>query len=249
MSRHSKWAKIKRQKTATDVKRSQLFSKLSRAISVAARDGGGDPDTNQQLHLAIDRAVAADMPKDNVARAIARAAGSGTDGTAAALTLEGYGPGGAALLIEAVTDNRNRTVSDVRRLLSDAGGSLGSSGSVAWQFARRGLLTVEQAPNPDEVELAAMDQGALDVGREGSNLDILTAPGQLKATETALTAKGITLATVQMTNTPKQFITLDHGTTEKLARLIEELEEHDDVVEVTTNAAPPEGTEHKSVVA
>lgn len=239
MSRHSKWAKIKRQKTATDVKRSQTFSKLSRAIAAAARDGG-DPNTNPQLRLAVDRAEAAHMPKENIERATARATGSGTDTPAASLTLEGYGPGGAALLIETITDNHNRTVSDVRRLLSAAGGSLGSSGSVAWQFERRGLLAVEHAHNPDEVELAAIDQGALDIGREGNDLDIITAPEQLKATETALTAKGITLASVQLTNIPKQSMTLDHGTMEKLARLIEELEEHDDVVEVTTNAAPPE---------
>lgn len=239
MSRHSKWAKIKRQKTATDAKRSQLFSKLSRAISVAARDGGGDPDTNPQLRLAMDRALAANMPKDNIARAVARAAGPGTVGAATSLTLEGYGPGGAALLIEVVTDNRNRTVSDVRRLLSAAGGSLGSSGSVAWQFERQGLLAVEQAPNPDEIELAAIDQGALDVSREGSDLDIVTAPGKLKAMEAALAAKGIACASVQMTNIPKQAVLLDHDTMEKLARLIEELEEHEDVVEVTTNASPP----------
>ena len=182
------------------------------------------------------------MPKDNVARAIARAAGPSTEAAATALTLEGYGPGGSALLIDVVTDNRNRTVSDVRRALSAADGSLGESGSVAWQFERRGLFTVEHAANPDAVELAAIDAGALDIDREGNDLDIETTPERLKAVETALKTAGITPTSVQITNIPKQSVLLDAATMEKLASLIESLEEHNDVVEVTTNAAPPGDT-------
>lgn len=238
VSRHSKWAKIKRQKSATDTKRGQLFTKLIRAITVAARMGG-DPETNPQLRLAMDRALTANMPKENVSRAIERAVGEDTEAAAQTFTLEGYALGGAALLIDVVTDNRNRTVAEVRRLLANSGGSLGESGSVAWQFERRGLLTVENPADPDAVELAAIDAGATDTEREGASLDIRTPPDRLKTVEASLTAAGIPLSSSQITNVPKQMVSLDPATTEKLARLLEELDEHPDVVEVTTNAAPP----------
>lgn len=240
MSRHSKWAKIKRAKMATDVKRGQLFTKLTRAIAVAAREGGGDADTNPQLRLAMDRALAANMPKDNITRAIERAVSAGADGATTSVTLEGYGPGGAALLIDVVTDNRNRTVSDIRRILSNHGGSLGESGSVAWQFERRGLLTIENATDADALELAAIDTGAFDTEREGNALDITTPPDRLKAVQAALTAAGAVPTSSQLANVPKQSVPLDTDTMGTLERLIEALEEHDDVVEVTTNAAPPE---------
>ena len=239
MSRHSKWAKIKRQKTATDVKRGQLFSKLIRAITVAAREGGGDPEANPRLRLVVDRALAANMPKENVTRAIERAAGSGAESTTA-LTLEAYGPGGAALLIDTVTDNRNRTVAEIRRILANASGSLGESGSVAWQFERRGLVTVENAENPDAMELTAIDAGALDIEREDGDLDISTPPERAKDVANALQKAGGNVASMQLTNMPKQWMQLDSAAMEKLANLIEELEEHEDVIEVTTNAAPPE---------
>lgn len=238
MSRHSKWAKIKRAKTATDVKRGQLFSKLTRAITVAAK-AGGDPEANPQLRLVTDRALAANMPKENITRAIERAQGGGGETTVTAFALEGYGPGGAALLIDVVTDNRNRTVADVRRILSRHGGSLGALGSVAWQFERRGLLAVEHAADPDAVELTAIDQGALDIEREGTDLDITTPPDQLKAVETALKAKGFAPTSAQITNVPKQSTPLAPDAMKKLESLMDELEEHADVVEVTTNAAPP----------
>lgn len=239
MSRHSKWAKIKRAKTATDAKRGQLFSKLIRAITVAARDGG-DPETNPQLRLVMDRALAANMPKENITRAIERATGAGAEAAVTAFTLEGYGPGGAALLIDAVTDNRNRTVAEVRRILGNHGGSLGASGGVAWQFERRGLLTVESAADPDAVELAAIDAGALDTEREDADLDITTPPEQLKAVEAALKAKGFAPTFAQIANVPKRYTPLAPDAMKKLENLIAELEEHADVVEVTTNAAPPE---------
>ncbi len=240
MSRHSKWAKIKRQKMATDVKRGQLFTKLTRAIAVAAREGGGDPDTNPQLRLAMDRALAANMPKDTITRAIERAVSTGAEGAAASVTLEGYGPGGAALLIDVVTDNRNRTVADIRRILANHGGSLGESGSVAWQFERRGLLTIENATDADAIELAAIDAGALDTEREGNALDITTPPDKVKAVAAALTAAGLVPASSQLANVPKQTVPLETNTMGKLERLMEDLGEHDDVVDVTTNAAPPE---------
>lgn len=239
MSRHSKWAKIKRQKTATDARRGQLFSKLIRAVTVAAREGGGDPETNPQLRLVLDRALAANMPKENVTRAIERATGAGAEAAASSLTLEGYGPGGAALLIDVVTDNHNRTVAEIRRILANAGSSLGESGSVAWQFERRGLLTVENAPNPDAVELTAIDAGALDIAREGADLDITTRPADLKLVEAAVKGKGTTPTSAQIANIPQQSLVLEPAHMEKLEKLIAALEEHADVVEVTTNAAPP----------
>lgn len=240
MSRHSKWAKIKRAKAVTDAKRGQLFSKLIRAISVAARDGGTDPETNPGLRFAMDRALAANMPKENITRAIERATGTGAEAAMSSFSLEGYGPGGAALLVDVVTDNRNRTVAEVRKILSTNGGSLGESGSVAWQFERRGLLIIENAPDPDAAELVAIDAGAVDIDREGSALDITAPPEKLKAVEGALRAAGVSVTSSQLTNISKQAVSLEPATIEKLEGLIGELEEHDDVVEVATNAAPPE---------
>ncbi len=239
MSGHSKWAKIKRAKSATDAKRGQFFSKLIRANGVAAREGG-DPESNPQLRLVVDRALAANMPKDTISRAIERAQGGSAEAAATAFTLEGYGPGGAALLIEVVTDNRNRTVAEVRRTLTNYDSSLGESGSVAWQFERRGLLVVEHAGNPDALELAAIDAGALDTEREGNSLDITTPPEKLKGVEASLKSRGVIPVSSQITNVPKQVLRLEERVTEKLQALIEELEEREDVVEVTTNAAPPD---------
>lgn len=240
MSRHSKWAKIKRAKGATDVKRGQLFSKLTRAITVAAREGNPDPETNPTLRMAVDRALAENMPKDNVTRAIERAKGAGAEATAVAVTLEAYGPGGAALLIETITDNRNRTVPEIRKMLSDYGGSLGESGSVAWQFERRGVITVESPTNQNALELAAIDAGASEIDREGNSLEITVAPEQLKNVAQALAAAGAASPATQLALVPKQWIPLDSVSMEKLQSLLETLEEHDDVVSVTTNAAPPE---------
>lgn len=240
MSRHSKWAKIKHEKTATDAKRGQLFTKLVRTITVAAREGGENPEANPQLRWEIDRALAANMPKENIQRAIERAAGPQAEEGSTAFTLEGFGPGGAALLIEAVTDNRNRTVADMRSLLSAVGGTLGQSGSVSWQFERRGVLVVEEAADPDMVELAAIDAGAAEIAREGRSLDIITAPEKLKAVEAELRARGVTPTSAQISYRPKQLLDLNPATFERLAELIGELEGRPDVVEVTTNAAPPE---------
>lgn len=241
MSRHSKWAKIKRAKMVTDVKRGRLFSKFTRAIAVAARTGGPDPDANPILRMAMDRALAENMPKDNMIRAIERATGAGAEATTDAVTFEAYGPGGAALLIEAITDNRNRTVSDIRRILAGHGGSLGESGSVAWQFERRGVIAVETASDPDALELAAIDAGASDSDREGNSLEITTAPESIKQVLQALVVAGAPAPATQLALVPKQWITLKGSALEKMQSLIEELEEHDDVVSVTTNAQPPQG--------
>ncbi len=240
MSRHSKWAKIKRSKAITDAKRGQLFTKLLRSIAVTAREGGGDPETNPTLRMAMDHALAQNMPKETIERAIERATGAGADAATQSFTLEGYGPGGAALLIEVVTDNRNRSVAEIRKILSHAGGSMGESGSVAWQFERRGIITVEHAADADALELAAIDAGASDIEREGDAVDILTPAGALKPIEVAVRATGAIPTSSQLSNVPKQSVTLDAAAMEKLQALIFELEERDDVVEVATNAAPPE---------
>lgn len=239
MSRHSKWAKIKRAKAVTDAKRGQRFTKLLRSVVVAAREGGRDPETNPTLRMAMDRALTENMPKETIERAVERATRSGADAATQSFTLEGYGPGGAALLIDVVTDNRNRAVAEIRKILSNAGGSFGESGSVAWQFERRGMLTIENAADPDAVELAAMDAGALDISREGGDMDITTSPAELKTVQKALAAAGIPISSAQVANVPKQAIPMEADTMTKLTKLIEELEEHDDVVDVATNAAPP----------
>lgn len=196
---------------------------------------------NPHLRMVMDRALEEHMPKDTIRRAIARAAGGGEAATAA-LTLEAYGPGGAALLIDAVTDNRNRTVGDIRRILANHQGSLGESGSVAWQFERRGILTFESIATSDAeaLSLAAVDAGASDIERDGPTIEVMTPPEKLRATADTLTAAGHAPQTTQLVNLPKQWLTIGGHAMERLENLVRALEEHDDVVAVTTNAAPPE---------
>ena len=178
MSGHSKWSSIKHKKGAADAKRGQLFSKLSRAIIVAAREGGPDPDANLALQNAIEKAREASMPKDTIERAIARGAGTDADSESyETVTYEGYGPAGVAVLVEALTDNRNRTASDVRHIFTKAGGNLGTSGAVAWLFERKGVIIVDgDAVDADELMLAAADAGAEDISEDGSSFQVTTAP-------------------------------------------------------------------------
>jgi YebC/PmpR family DNA-binding regulatory protein len=245
MSRHSKWAKIKRQKTVTDVHRGQIFTKLSRAITVAAREGGGDPATNVRLRIALDRALAENMPKENTQRAIERAVGTDADRATESLTLEGYGPGGTALIIEAVTDNHNRTVGEIRRLLLDAGGSLGGAGSTQWMFDRRGRLLFEHPQNQGAVELAAIDAGALDVSRDGAAVEILTPPETLHTIADTMVHMGYRPDVTEITLVPHSPVILPSPEEDRLQTLLENLEDHADVVDVTTNAVPlSPGTAH-----
>jgi YebC/PmpR family DNA-binding regulatory protein len=238
MSRHSKWAKIKRQKSVTDAKRAQVFTKLLRAVTAAARAGGGDPETNVRLRMAMDRALAENMPKDNLTRAVERAVGSGEGSAMESITVEGYGPGGAALLIEAVTDNRNRTVSEIRKLLGDAGGSPAAAGGTQWLFERRGRVVLEGPADPDAAELAAIDAGALDVDRDGTTLDILTPPDALTTVTETLTKRGIRTATSELILVPKQPLELPLPAYEQMHALVETLDDHEDIVDVVTNAVP-----------
>ena len=238
MSGHSKWSTIKHKKGATDAKRGQLFTKLSKAIIVAAKEGGPDPAANLSLQNAIEKAKSYSMPKDTIERAIAR--GAGTDADAAAyetIVYEGYGPDGVAVLVEALTDNRNRTASDVRHLFTKNGGNLGTTGAVAWLFERRGIVLVDAAGvDEDELTLAAADGGAEDVERDGSVFEVSSAPEDLAAVREAIEAAGIKVESAELSMIPKTTVeVVEEPSAKKLIRLIEALEENDDVQGVYAN--------------
>jgi YebC/PmpR family DNA-binding regulatory protein len=238
MSGHSKWSSIKHKKGAADKKRGQLFSKLSRALIVAAREGGPDPAANLALANAIEKARSYSMPKDNIERAIAR--GSGTDADADSfeqVIYEGYGPNGVAVLIEALTDNRNRTAADVRAAFSKHDGNLGGSGSVAWLFERRGLIFVEaHGVDEDELTLAAADGGAEDVELDGSSFRVTAAPEDLASVRDAIQRAGIAVESSELTMVPKTTVNLDdESAAKKTLHLIDALEESDDVQDVYAN--------------
>ncbi len=243
MSGHSKWSSIKHKKGAADKKRGQLFSKLSRALIVAAREGGPDPAANLALQNAVEKAKSYSMPKDNIERAIAR--GSGADADAAAyetVIYEGYGSGGVAVLVEALTDNRNRTASDVRQAFTKHDGNLGASGAVAWQFERRGIVLVgADGVDEDELTLAAAEGGAEDVQLDGSTFEITAAPEDLTTVREAVEAAGFTVDSAELTMVPKTTVEVaDENTAKKILRLIDALEENDDVQDVYSNFDIPE---------
>jgi len=243
MSGHSKWSSIKHKKGAADVKRGQLFSKLSRALIVAAREGGPDPDANLALANAIEKAREASMPKDNIERAVARGAGAGEGGEAYEhVTYEGYGAAGVAVLVEALTDNRNRTASDVRHLFAKNDGNLGAAGAVAWQFERKGVILVDAATiEEDELTLAAADAGAEDVALDGSTFQVTTAAEDLAAVRSELEAAGVAYESAELTMVPKTTIRVeDEAAAKKLLRLMDALEENDDVQGVYANFDIPE---------
>lgn len=238
MAGHSKWAQIKHKKKATDAKRGQLFSKLARAIIVAAREGGPDPAANLALQNAIEKAREASMPKENIERAIARGAGASQEGAAyERVVYEGYGPGGVAVYVEALTDNRNRTASEVRHLFSKHGGSLGESGSVAWLFERRGVVLVPaEGVDEDELTLAAAEGGAEDVSQDGTIYQITCAPDDLAAVRRALEAAGFPVESASLAMVPKSTVRVeDEASARKLLRLMEALEENEDVQEAYAN--------------
>jgi YebC/PmpR family DNA-binding regulatory protein len=243
MSGHSKWSSIKHKKGAADAKRGTLFSKLSRALIVAAREGGPDPAANLPLANAIEKARSYSMPKDTIERAIAR--GSGADADADAfeqVTYEGYGPNGVAVIVEALTDNRNRTAADVRAAFTKHDGNLGGSGSVAWLFERRGLILVEtDGVDEDELTLAAAEGGAEDVERDGSSFRVTSAPEELTGVREAIEQAGMEVESAELTMVPKTTVSLeDESAAKKTLRLIDALEENDDVQEVYANFDIPE---------
>ncbi|HEU5263058.1 MAG TPA: YebC/PmpR family DNA-binding transcriptional regulator [Gaiellaceae bacterium] len=244
MSGHSKWSSIKHKKGAADAKRGQLFSKLSRAIIVAAKEGGPDPAGNLALQNAIEKARSYSMPKENVERAIAKGSGADAEGaTFETIVYEGYGPEGVAVLVEALTDNRNRTASEVRHLFTKYDGNLGTTGAVAWQFERKGLIVLPAAAvDEDALVLAAADAGAEDVELDGSSFAVTCAPEALSAVRAALRAAGFTLASAELAMVPKVTVAVDdESTARKLVRLVEGLEEADDVQDVYANFDIPEG--------
>ena len=243
MSGHSKWSSIKHKKGAADKKRGALFSKLSRAIIVAAREGGGDPDGNLALQNAIEKARSYSMPKDNIERAIARGSGADTDAESFEhVVYEGYGPNGVAILVEALTDNRNRTAADVRAAFAKHDGNLGGSGAVAWLFERHGVILVDADRfDEDDVMLAAAEGGADDVEREGSTFQVTCAPESLSAVRQAIEDAGMEVDSAELTMVPKTTVELDdESAAKKTLRLIDALEESDDVQEVYANFDIPE---------
>ena len=242
MSGHSKWSSIKHKKGAADAKRGKLFSKLTRAIIVAARDGGPDPAANLALQNAVEKARAASMPKDNIDRAIAK--GAGTDSDAAAyetIVYEGYGPAGVAVIVEALTDNRNRTAAEVRHIFDKSGGNLGTSGAVAWLFERRGVVLVPaDGVDEDELTLAAAEGGADDVTLDGSSFEVLCAVEQLASVREAIEAAGFAIDSAELTMLPKTTVAVeDESEAKKILRLMDQLED-DDVQDVYANFDIPE---------
>lgn len=236
MSGHSKWSQIKRQKGAADVKRGQAFTKLGRELTIAAREGGADPDGNARLRQAIQRAREASMPTDTIERAIKRATGGGEGVSLEEIVYEGYGPGGAAILVEALTDNRNRAVAEVRSAFTRAGGSLGESGCVAWLFEPRGVIAVDREDrDADELGLLAIDAGAEDVRVEDGAVEVLTPPSELESVRAALEAEGIKIASAESALVPKTTVPLDERSAAATLRLMEKLEDLDDVQRVHTN--------------
>ncbi|MER3414847.1 MAG: YebC/PmpR family DNA-binding transcriptional regulator [Gemmataceae bacterium] len=233
MSGHSHWATIKRQKGAADAKRGQLFSKLSRAIIIAARLGGGDPEANLKLRYAIEKAREASMPKENIERAIKKGTGELEGETIEEATYEGYGPGGVAILVECTTDNRNRSSSEIRKIFERGGGKMGSQGSVAWMFERKGMIVVPAAAvDEDQLLEVALDAGADDLKRTGSNYEITCDPTRFQRVQEALKAKKIPITNAEITQVAKNPVDVDPETAHKVLKLMEALDEHDDVQNV-----------------
>jgi YebC/PmpR family DNA-binding regulatory protein len=243
VSGHSKWSSIKHKKGAADKKRGALFSKLSRAIIVAAREGGGDPTANLALQNAIDKARAVSMPKDNIDRAIARGAGAAEGGDAyEAVSYEGFGPGGAAIIVEGLTDNRNRTAAEVRHVFTRFGGSLGTPGSVAWMFERKGVVLVGggDGVDGDELTLAAADGGAEDVRDDDGVWQVIADPGDLPAVRGAVEGAGFPVESVELAMLPQNTVAVETDQARLLLNLVEALEDNDDVQDVFFNFDIPE---------
>jgi YebC/PmpR family DNA-binding regulatory protein len=240
MSGHSKWASIKHKKAIVDSRRGKAFTKLARAIVVAAKDGGGDIDGNPSLALAVQKAKDASMPKDNIERAIAKGTGADKDAESfEAVLYEGYGPGGVAVLVEALTDNRNRTGSEVRHTFTKHGGNLGEPGSVNYLFDKKGLIVVDAARYTEDDLMAAIEAGAEDIAVDDDVFEIVTDPSDLTAVRAALEEAGVQFETSEVQQRPKTTVEVDADTATKLMRLIDALEDNDDVDTVHANFDAP----------
>ncbi|QGG46682.1 YebC/PmpR family DNA-binding transcriptional regulator [Heliorestis convoluta] len=243
MAGHSKWANIKHKKAKVDAQRGKIFTKLSREIIVAVRQGGPDPNGNFRLKIAIQKAKEANLPNDNIQRAIQRGAGAGEGANYEELSYEGYGPGGVAVLIEAMTDNRNRTASEIRHLFTKYGGNLGESGCVAWMFDRKGLIRLEvdeekgEKPfDEDEVMLQALDAGAFDVQTGPYEVEIYTTPEELEEVKNKISEIGYTITTAEITMVPQNMVAVtEKDQAEKLLKFMEIVDEQDDVQNVYAN--------------
>ncbi|MCA1656314.1 MAG: YebC/PmpR family DNA-binding transcriptional regulator [Actinobacteria bacterium] len=241
MSGHSKWSQIKRQKGANDVKRGAIFTKMTREIMLAAREGGADPEGNFRLRLAMDRARAVNVPAANVQRAIERATGGADGAQVESVVYEGYGPGGVSVMVEAATDSRNRTAAEVRAAFVRHNGKLGEPGSVQWLFEQKGIIEIEAAGrDPDEIELAAIDAGAEDVERDGTLVTAYTAPNRFEPVKKALEAQKLTIVEADVSMRPSNTVRLDGDQAKKVIGLVEALEDLDDVQKVHANFDVPE---------
>jgi YebC/PmpR family DNA-binding regulatory protein len=239
MSGHSRWAGIKHKKAAIDSKKGKVFTRIIREITIAAKSGGGQPEHNPRLRKAMDDAKAANMPLDNVKKAVQRGTGEIPGVVFEEVSYEGYGPGGAAVMVTGTTDNRNRTSSELRKIFADSGGNMGESGCVAWNFSLKGHIIVEKAAFSDEEKLmtVALDAGAEDIKTEDPEVfEIVTAPNDVEKVKAALAAAGVTVASAEATMLPGNTVALEGAAAEKMASLIDELESHDDVKDVYSNA-------------
>ncbi|HST54928.1 MAG TPA: YebC/PmpR family DNA-binding transcriptional regulator [Solirubrobacteraceae bacterium] len=240
MSGHSKWASIKHKKAIVDSRRGAQFTKLARAITVAAREGGGDPDANASLENAIQKAKAASMPKDNIERAIAKGTGEGGDADAIESVLyEGYGPGGVALLVEAFTDNRNRTSADVRHMFSKHGGSLGEPGSVAYLFDKKGTIVIDAAQYSEDDLMVAVEAGAEDISADEGVFEVVTEPADFTPVRRALEEAGVQIESAEVAFRPSSLVPIGEAEAGRLMKLIDALEDNDDVGEVHANFDVP----------
>jgi YebC/PmpR family DNA-binding regulatory protein len=237
MSGHSKWSTIKRQKGAADAQRGQLFTKLSKEIIIAAKQGGPDPDANFRLRLAVQKARENNMPADNIQRAISKATGGGEGANVDEVTYEGYGPSGTAIIIEAATDNRNRTVGEIRSVLTRAGGSLGETNSVGWNFETRGVINIPaNAKDPDEIAMSAIDAGAEDFIVSDGAVEIYTQPSDLESVKRTLEGTGVAIESAEVSRVPKTTVPLGEKDAVSVLRLVEKLESLEDVQKVYFNA-------------
>jgi YebC/PmpR family DNA-binding regulatory protein len=236
MSGHNKWSKIKRQKGVEDAKKGQIYTKLTREIIMATREGGGDAETNFKLRLAIQKARDSSMPKDNIERAIERGSGGAEGAVLEEITLEGYGPSGTAILAQTLSDNRNRTVQEVRNVFTRQGGTMGSAGCVAWLFDSRGIISIENSDSdPDEITLQAIDAGAEDVKVEDSAVEIYTKPNELELVKKGLEKQNLTVSAAELSMVPKNMVEVEDKAAIQTLKLLEKLEELDDVQKVYSN--------------
>jgi YebC/PmpR family DNA-binding regulatory protein len=240
MSGHSKWSSIKHKKALTDAKKGQQFTKMAREITIAAREGGGNPEGNYRLRLAIEKARDVNMPQENIKRAVQRGTGELGGAQMEQLRFEGYGPHGVAIIVDTVTDNRNRTSSDIRNMFTRAGGNLGTTGSVGWMFTRQGQIVVDaDGRDPDEIGLEAIDLGASDARVDGKTVDIVTDPTRLEPVRQGLKKKGYKIDSAEVTMNASQLVSLNETSAPPVLKLLDALEEHDDVQSVYSNIDVP----------